>query len=80
MYAINGNRELPRKLKISTQKHPLSGLSSHRCIETASISSAASTTSYMSSISWVAEKSASEVGSLLKNAYKSLKQKEKGNA
>ncbi|KAI8880777.1 hypothetical protein K501DRAFT_286724 [Backusella circina FSU 941] len=31
----------------------------------------------MSSISWVAEKSASELGSLLKTAYKSLKQKER---
>jgi hypothetical protein len=40
-------------------------------------SPAASTTSFISSVSWVAEKSASELGSLLKTAYKSLREKEK---
>ena len=40
-------------------------------------SPAASTTSFASSVSWVAEKSASELGSLLKSAYKSLREKER---
>lgn len=36
-----------------------------------------STHSFISSVSWVAEKSASELGTLLKSAYKSLREKEK---
>lgn len=36
-----------------------------------------STTSFISSISGLAEKSASELGSLLKGAYRSLREKEK---
>lgn len=40
-------------------------------------SPAASTNSFISSVSWVAEKSASELSVLLKNAYHSLREKEK---
>ncbi|CAO3653748.1 unnamed protein product [Mucor hiemalis] len=40
-------------------------------------SPAASTNSFISSVSWVAEKSASELSALLKNAYHSLREKEK---
>ncbi|CAO3653005.1 unnamed protein product [Mucor fragilis] len=40
-------------------------------------SPADSSSSFMSSVSGIAEKSASELGSLLKNAYKSLREKEK---
>lgn len=40
-------------------------------------SPADSTTSFLSSVSGIAEKSASELGTLLKNAYRSLREKEK---
>jgi hypothetical protein len=40
-------------------------------------SPADSTSSFLSSVSGIAEKSASELGSLLKNAYRSLREKEK---
>lgn len=36
------------------------------------------TTSFISNVSWIAEKSAAELGVLLKSAYKSLREKEKG--
>lgn len=37
-----------------------------------------STSSFMSSVSWMAEKTSSELIPLLKNAYSALKDKEKG--
>lgn len=37
-----------------------------------------STTSFMSSVSWMAEKTSSELIPMLKNAYTALKDKEKG--
>lgn len=39
-----------------------------------------STTSFMSSVSWMAEKSSNELIPMLKNAYSALKDKEKGKA
>lgn len=38
-----------------------------------------STTSFMSSVSWMADKTTSELIPLLKNAYSALKDKEKGS-
>lgn len=40
---------------------------------------AISVASFMSSFSWVTEKSSGELASLLKNAYLSLREKERGN-
>ena len=37
-----------------------------------------STTSFMSSVSWMAEKTSTELIPMLKNAYTALKDKEKG--
>lgn len=37
-----------------------------------------STTSFMSSVSWMAEKTSNELIPMLKNAYSALKDKEKG--
>ena len=37
-----------------------------------------STTSFMSSVSWMAEKSSTELIPMLKNAYSALKDKERG--
>jgi hypothetical protein len=78
MIATNGNRKIPPKLKVTPiTKHSQSTPTSHPHLETSPLSPTGSTASFISSVSWVAEKSAAELGSLLKNAYKSLREKEK---
>lgn len=76
------NKRLKPRLKVVATKYsqstPTSAFSpTQQTSATEPFSPAASTTSFISSVSWVAEKSASELGSLLKNAYKSLREKEK---
>ena len=59
---------------------PLSTLSQQRVVNTEPISPGAiSTSSFMSSFSWLAEKSSADLTALLKNAYSSLREKDKGN-
>ncbi|KAI8874762.1 hypothetical protein K501DRAFT_264722 [Backusella circina FSU 941] len=78
MLSTNGKRKIPPKLKvIPTTKYSQSTPTSQLHLETSPLSPTGSTTSFISSVSWVAEKSAAELGSLLKNAYKSLREKEK---
>ncbi|KAG1146821.1 hypothetical protein G6F37_004503 [Rhizopus arrhizus] len=62
-------------LTISLPKHSQSTPTPHFYEEPCS--PASTTNSFISSVSWIAEKSASELGALLKNAYKSLREKEK---
>ncbi|KAI7848583.1 hypothetical protein BDC45DRAFT_449965 [Circinella umbellata] len=57
---------------------PLSTLSQQRVPNTEPVSPGAiSTASFMSSFSWVADKSSTELTALLKNAYSSLREKDK---
>ena len=59
---------------------PLSTLSQQRVPNTEPVSPGAiSTASFMSSFSWLAEKSSTDLTALLKNAYSSLREKDKGN-
>ncbi|KAG2204052.1 hypothetical protein INT47_007046 [Mucor saturninus] len=83
MLSTHANRKLrprlqvvPTKYSQSTPTH-LYSPQQMDFMEDPPYSPAASTTSIISSVSWVAEKSASELGTLLKNAYKSLREKEK---
>lgn len=83
MLSTHANRKLrprlqvvPTKYSQSTPTH-LYSPQQIEFMEDPPYSPAASTTSIISSVSWVAEKSASELGTLLKNAYKSLREKEK---
>lgn len=83
MLSTHANKKLRPRLKVVptkfSQSTPTHIYSPQRTdfMDDTPYSPAASTTSFISSVSWVAEKSASELGSLLKNAYKSLREKEK---
>ncbi|KAG2234597.1 hypothetical protein INT48_003405 [Thamnidium elegans] len=83
MLSTHANKKLRPRLKVVattfSQSTPTNIYSPQRTdfMDDTPYSPAASTTSFISSVSWVAEKSASELGSLLKNAYRSLREKEK---
>ncbi|GAA5805688.1 hypothetical protein HPULCUR_011211 [Helicostylum pulchrum] len=83
MLSTHANKKLRPRLKVVattfSQSTPTNICSPQRTdfMDDTPYSPAASTTSFISSVSWVAEKSASELGSLLKNAYRSLREKEK---
>ncbi|KAI8979997.1 hypothetical protein BDB01DRAFT_798414 [Pilobolus umbonatus] len=80
MIAASSNRKIRPRLRVVPARYSQSTPTTHlyqQHEDDPPYSPTASTTSYMSSFSWIAEKSASELGVLLKNAYKSLKDKEK---
>ncbi|KAI9483683.1 MAG: hypothetical protein EXX96DRAFT_594345 [Benjaminiella poitrasii] len=72
------NKRRNKNLTIVATKYSQSTPTSHSFKqEDPPYSPAESTSSFLSSISGIAEKSASELGSLLRNTYRSLKEKEK---
>lgn len=83
MLSTHANKKLQPRLKVVATKYsqstPTHMYSPQQAefIDDPPYSPAASTTSLISSVSWIAEKSASDLGTLLKNAYKSLREKEK---
>ncbi|GAN11435.1 hypothetical protein MAM1_0603d10998 [Mucor ambiguus] len=76
---LNKRKLRPRLKVVSTKYSQSTPTTTHVYQEDSDspYSPANSSSSFMSSVSGIAEKSASELGSLLKNAYKSLREKEK---
>ncbi|CAO0797527.1 unnamed protein product [Mucor circinelloides] len=76
---LNKSKLRPRLKVVSTKYSQSTPTTTHAYQEDSDppYSPADSSSSFMSSVSGIAEKSASELGSLLKNAYKSLREKEK---
>lgn len=76
---LNKSKLRPRLKVVSTKYSQSTPTTAHAYQEDSGppYSPADSSSSFMSSVSGIAEKSASELGSLLKNAYKSLREKEK---